>query len=190
MPRPYISHLYTSSDGHYPLRRNDNSDQRLTEIGRSLGLVDDARWSAFTARRDAIAAGLTLLRESRLDGAPALDWLRRPEATWPALVAKLPAAASIAPDVGRQLEVHGKYAGYVARQDRQVERFAQMENKLIPLWVDYAKVIGLRNEARQKFTTFTPRSLGQALRISGITPADVAILAVHIEKPLNKRRSD
>jgi tRNA uridine 5-carboxymethylaminomethyl modification enzyme len=75
-----------------------------------------------------------------------------------------------------------KYEGYVARQGKQIERFAKMEEKLIPAWIDYAKVIGLRNEAKQKFARFTPRSLGQALRISGITPADVTLLAVHIER--------
>jgi tRNA uridine 5-carboxymethylaminomethyl modification enzyme len=80
------------------------------------------------------------------------------------------------------VEVRVKYQGYIARQDKHIERFAQMENKLIPAWVDYAGVIGLRNEARQKLAKFTPRSLGQALRISGITPADVTVLAVHLDR--------
>jgi len=75
-----------------------------------------------------------------------------------------------------------KYAGYIARQDRAIERFAKMESKLIPTSMDYARVSGLRNEARQKLIKFTPRSLGQALRISGITPADVTLLAVHLER--------
>ena len=75
-----------------------------------------------------------------------------------------------------------KYEGYIARQDRAIERFAQLETKLIPHTIDYATVTGLRNEARQKFTTFTPRSLGQALRISGITPADVTVLAIHLDR--------
>jgi len=75
-----------------------------------------------------------------------------------------------------------KYAGYIARQDKAIERFAKMETKLIPTEFDYARVVGLRNEARQKLIKFTPRSLGQALRISGITPADVTILAVAIDR--------
>ena len=75
-----------------------------------------------------------------------------------------------------------KYEGYIARQDRQIERFAQLESKLIPGWVEYARVTGLRNEARQKLSQFTPRSLGQALRISGITPADVTVLAIHLDR--------
>jgi tRNA uridine 5-carboxymethylaminomethyl modification enzyme len=80
------------------------------------------------------------------------------------------------------VEVRVKYSGYINRQSRQIERFAQLENKLIPHWVDYAAVAGLRNEARQKLSKFTPRSLGQALRISGITPADVTVLAVHLQR--------
>jgi tRNA uridine 5-carboxymethylaminomethyl modification enzyme len=175
--------MFTSRAEHRLHLRNDNADQRLTARGRALGLVTDDRWHRFTARRDAVSATLSLLETRRIDGVPALDYLRRPDATWESLVSKLPALADVDPGAGRQVEIHAKYAGYIARQDRQVERFAQMEGKLIPSWINYATVTGLRNEARQKFATFTPRSLGQALRISGITPADVAILAVHIEKP-------
>ena len=84
--------------------------------------------------------------------------------------------------MARLVEIRVKYEGYIARQDRQIERFAKLEMKLIPPTIDYASVVGLRNEARQKLTRFNPRSLGQALRISGITPADVTILAVHLER--------
>ena len=80
------------------------------------------------------------------------------------------------------MEIRHKYEGYIARQDRQIERMAKMETKLIPGSIDYTAVVGLRNEARQKLSKFTPRSLGQALRISGITPADVTVLAIHLDK--------
>jgi tRNA uridine 5-carboxymethylaminomethyl modification enzyme len=90
--------------------------------------------------------------------------------------------ASVPASVGRLVEIRIKYAGYIDRQDKQIERFAQMESKLIPASLDYARVHGLRNEARQKLTQFTPRSLGQALRISGITPADVTVLAIHLDR--------
>ena len=82
----------------------------------------------------------------------------------------------------RPIEIQIKYEGYIARQDRQIERMSQLENKLIPHSIDYASVVGLRNEAKQKFSKFTPRSLGQALRISGITPADVTVLAIHLRR--------
>jgi tRNA uridine 5-carboxymethylaminomethyl modification enzyme len=179
--------MFTSRAEHRLHLRSDNADERLTPIGRELGLVDDDRWSRFTARRDAIEAAVELLRSSRVDGVPASDWLRRGEADWAALAGRLPAAAALPADVGRQIEIRAKYEGYIARQDRAIERFAQMEQKLIPQWVDYATVAGLRNEARQKFTKFTPRSLGQALRISGITPADVTVLAIHLDRTPRKQ---
>src|SRR5690606_34385302 len=97
-------------------------------------------------------------------------------------VERMPELAAVPPDIARRIEIRGKYVGYIARQDRQIERFAQLESKLIPTTMDYAAIVGLRNEARQKFITFTPRSLGQALRISGITPADVTILAIHLDR--------
>ena len=84
--------------------------------------------------------------------------------------------------MSRLVEIRTKYSGYIARQDRQIERFAKLETKLIPTDIDYASVVGLRVEARQKLTRFTPRSLGQALRISGITPADVTLLGIHLDR--------
>src|SRR5258707_12795820 len=102
--------MFTSRAEHRLHLRNDNADERLTAIGRELGLVDDERWSRFTTRRDAIAAGLEMLRAQRIDGVPAVDWMRRSEADWSALADHLPAAAAIAPDVGRQIEIRLKYA--------------------------------------------------------------------------------
>jgi tRNA uridine 5-carboxymethylaminomethyl modification enzyme len=174
--------MFTSRAEHRLLLRNDNADARLTAIGRELGLVDDDRWGKFEARRDATERGINLLKSSRVDGVLAFDWLRRADADWAKLVERLPAAQSIPSDVARQIEIRAKYDGYIARQSRQIERFAQVEQKLIPDWVDYSTVAGLRNEAKQKFAKFTPRSLGQALRISGITPADVTVLAIHLER--------
>ena len=174
--------MFTSRAEHRLHLRADNADERLTPLGREIGLVDDDRWSRFVARRDAVNDGLELLRTIRIDGVPASDWLRRTDTDWSALLQRLPAASSIPRDVARLIEIKVKYEGYIARQDKQIERFAKLEHKLIPPTIDYAKVIGLRNEARQKLSKFTPRSLGQALRISGITPADVTILAVHLDR--------
>jgi tRNA uridine 5-carboxymethylaminomethyl modification enzyme len=174
--------MFTSRAEHRLHLRNDNADQRVTPIGRELGLVTDDRWQQFCSRRDAITAGMELLNASRIGDSPALDYLRRSEVTWKQFAEKLPAADTIGADVGRQIDIRIKYEGYIARQDRQIERFAKMETKLIPVTMDYLRVPGLRNEAKQKLTKFTPRSLGQALRISGITPADVTILAIHIDR--------
>jgi tRNA uridine 5-carboxymethylaminomethyl modification enzyme len=181
--------MFTSRAEHRLHLRNDNADERLTELGRAIGLVDDARWAAYQARRDAVAAGMELLKDVHRDGVAAIDWLRRSDSDWPTLAAGCGAlAAAVAPAVGRQIEIRLKYQGYIARQDKQIERFAQMETKLIPVWVDYGRIAGLRNEARQKLAKFTPRSLGQALRISGITPADVAILAIHLSRGVTADR--
>jgi tRNA uridine 5-carboxymethylaminomethyl modification enzyme len=174
--------MFTSRAEHRLYLRTDNADERLTPIGRELGLVDDVRWRGFERRQAAIGAGLDLLDTNRIGSTSALEFLRRSDVTWEHLVEKLPAAAAMEPGVGWQVEVRAKYHGYIARQDKAIERLSKMESKLIPAWLDYAAVAGLRNEARQKLTTFTPRSLGQAMRISGITPADVTLLAVHLQR--------
>jgi tRNA uridine 5-carboxymethylaminomethyl modification enzyme len=169
--------MFTSRAEHRLRLRNDNADERLTPLGREIGLVDETRWRMFTERRDAVARGLEMLRD-----VGALEYLRRSEVGWPRLCERFPAAAAMSSDIAGGIEARVKYEGYIARQDREIERMAVMETKLIPASVDYASVSGLRNEAKQKLSRFTPRSLGQALRISGITPADVTVLAIHLGK--------
>jgi tRNA uridine 5-carboxymethylaminomethyl modification enzyme len=167
--------MFTSRAEHRLHLRNDNADERLTPIGREIGLVDDHRWAQFSAHRDAISAGADLIRELRAE-----TFFRSPDFTYEEVTRRYPQLASLSPDVAQRLEIRIKYEGYIARQDREIERFAKLETKLIPLATDYSTVVGLRNEAKQKFTKFNPRSLGQALRISGITPADVTVLAIHL----------
>jgi tRNA uridine 5-carboxymethylaminomethyl modification enzyme len=174
--------MFTSRAEHRLHLRGDNADVRLTPRGRAIGLVDDDRWARFTARQEAIDATLALLRANRVEGLSGEEWLLRPNHTWAALVDRLPPVAGIDRAVGELVETRVKYAPYIQRQERQIERFAKLEDKLIPPWVVYAVVTGLRNEAKAKLAQFTPRSLGQALRISGITPADVTLLAIHVDK--------
>jgi len=169
--------MFTSRAEHRLRLRSDNADERLTPLGREIGLADDHRWQVFCDRRAAVESGLELLKQS-----DALDYLRRSDVSWPELIVRYPPAAAMPAGVAQQVEATVKYEGYIARQDREIERMASMETKLIPATVDYSLVSGLRNEARQKFIRFTPRSLGQALRISGITPADVTVLAIHLER--------
>jgi tRNA uridine 5-carboxymethylaminomethyl modification enzyme len=174
--------MFTSRAEHRLHLRADNADERLTPLGREIGLVDDERWGQFQSMRSAAEAAETALAHLRLGEGTALEALRRPDVTWDQLAAQHEQLRGVRRDVARRVEIRVKYSGYIARQGRHIERFAQLENKLIPAWVDYAVVTGLRNEAKQKLTKFTPRSLGQALRISGITPADVTVLAVHLER--------
>jgi len=174
--------MFTSRAEHRLHLRSDNADARLTPIGRQAGLVDDARWTAFAHRQRLAAEAIELLKQHRIDGIPANDWLVRPENDWPRLAGHIPALAALPAAVATQVEIQIKYRGYIARQDKQIERAAAMDAQLIPTSIDYTAVTGLRNEAKQKFGKFNPRSLGQALRISGITPADVTVLAIHLKR--------
>jgi tRNA uridine 5-carboxymethylaminomethyl modification enzyme len=174
--------MFTSRAEHLLHLRADNADERLTPLGREIGLVDDVRWTRFESRRDALKSTRTILLETRVDAVTLDDYLRRPTTTWDDVVEKHPSLNSVPSDIARLVEIRSKYSGYIARQDKQIERFAKLEHKLIPTSMDYARVTGLRNEARQKLIKFTPRSLGQALRISGITPADITLLALHLDR--------
>ncbi len=174
--------MFTSRAEHRLHLRADNADERLTPIGREIGLVNDDRWRRFSSRREAIETTSAALGNLRVNDISAAEFLRRPENTWENAVVAHPSLAPVAPEVGRLVEIRFKYAGYIARESKAIERFAQLETKLIPPLLDYSQVSGLRNEARQKLIKFTPRSLGQAMRISGITPADVTLLAIHLNR--------
>jgi tRNA uridine 5-carboxymethylaminomethyl modification enzyme len=169
--------MFTSRAEHRLRLRSNNADERLTPLGREIGLVDDDRWALFTTRQAAAEAGLELVRSCG-----ALEYLRRGDVNWPDVAARFAETAAISSGVAALVEAKVKYEGYIARQDKQIERMAAMESKLIPGELDYGRVTGLRNEARQKLIRFMPASLGQALRISGITPADVTVLAIHLDR--------
>jgi len=200
--------MFTSRAEHRLLLREDNADLRLTPKGRELGLVDDARWRFFEAKREATARetqrlsalllrpedlaeeeaaavlGGPLLREQR-----AFDLLRRPGVDYAALVALRAVGAGkplgddrLAGQVALQVDVQAKYAGYIDRQREEIERQRRHEETVLPADLDYAAVAGLSNEARQRLAEARPQTLGQAARLPGITPAAVSILLIHLKK--------
>jgi tRNA uridine 5-carboxymethylaminomethyl modification enzyme len=192
--------------------REDNADLRLTEAGRKLGLVDDARWGAFSRKREAIERELQRLRSVWVNPrvVPAgeaervlgkalehehnlADLLRRPGVGYEALLT-LQSGALASPDVSRetlgdaydavveQIEIASKYAGYIERQKDEVERAAQYEHLKLPPELDYMQVSALSIEVRQKLSRHRPETLGQASRISGVTPAAISLLLIHLKK--------
>jgi tRNA uridine 5-carboxymethylaminomethyl modification enzyme len=175
--------MFTSRAEYRLLLRHDNADRRLTPLGRRIGLVSDQDWLRLEAKERGITALSDALRSHRHDGDTLETWLRRTEVTWEQVVAMQPALEQLATDtdVREQVVLEAKYAGYVGRQAAQVERFQKLESKPIPSHFDYAAVPQLRNEAREKLSRIRPATLGQASRISGISPADLAVLVIYLE---------
>ncbi len=176
--------MFTSRAEYRLLLRSDNADLRLTEIGRAIGLVDDERWGRYERRSSQIGRLTAYLRSERVEGTTLGHILGRPPTTWDELVAMRPGLADLAddPTAIEQVTIEAKYGGYIARQAAQVERFRRLEDKPIPTDLDYLAIPQLRAEAKEKFTTVRPRSLGQAGRISGVNPADIATLLVHLKR--------
>jgi tRNA uridine 5-carboxymethylaminomethyl modification enzyme len=161
--------------------RQDNADRRLTPIGEQIGLVSAERKAVFEQKLTEIAAGIKLLESTKTPDGPLIKMLRRPEFTWADAIARCPELTTISPAAAEQIEIDLKYEGYVTRQDQEVERQRRWADKRIPTSFDYAKIVSLRTEAREKLTRVRPVTVSQASRISGITPADVALLLIHLE---------
>ena len=194
--------MFTSRAEYRLSLREDNADLRLTEKGRELGLVDDARWSAFCIKREAIAREQERLKSTwvnpkvvsvaeatRVLGQPIereyplADLLRRPDVTYGALMTLPGAGVGVADrEVAEQVEIQAKYHGYIERQREEIERSGQNENAPLPADTDYSRVRGLSVEVQQKLNQHKPETLGQAARISGVTPAAISVLLVHIKR--------
>ncbi len=174
--------MFTSRAEHRLLLRADNADVRLTTRARELGLIDDACWSRHRDKLSRLAAAREWTAVARHDGLRLDAWLRRPENGWRSLPAEIRRDGEFSAKVWEQVETDLRYEGYIRRQEAGVERARGLEGKLIPPGIDYASIGGLRTEARQKLARIAPANLGQASRISGVTPADIALLAVWMER--------
>ncbi|MDO5308652.1 MAG: tRNA uridine-5-carboxymethylaminomethyl(34) synthesis enzyme MnmG [Planctomycetia bacterium] len=174
--------MFTSRAEYRLLLRQDNADRRLTPIGRKLGLIDDFRWERLQEKTDAIARAFELLESVHDENGTILKLLRRPETTWDEVVARIPALAQFDEEVAEQVEIDAKYAGYIERQQHDVERQQRLAARKIPTTLSYREMNGLRAEAKEKLERVRPQDLGQASRIPGITPADVALITIHLER--------
>ncbi len=192
--------MMTSRAEYRLILRQDNADQRLTPIGRRIGLVDDARWSRYSAKKEAIDNVLELLKDTAVNpnmetleklknagleeihsSTTIYDLMRRPNVGYGSLreIFDLP---ELNDEVRQQVEISITYEGYIKKQQEQINRMEKLENKLLPEDIDYSLVPSLRDEAREKLADIRPVSVGQAGRISGVSPADVSVLLVYLEQ--------
>lgn len=199
--------MMTSRAEYRLLLRQDNADQRLTPMGRRVGLVSDERWKRFTKKQKAIQDAMEYLKKNsinptqkireKLSGAGIepirnatsfYELLRRPDVTYSRLqtVFSLP---ELEPEVRQQVEISIAYEGYIKKQQEQVEHMEKLEEKLLPEDMDYQQVPSLRDEGREKLAKIRPRSVGQASRISGVSPADISVLLVWLEQQRRLRES-
>ncbi len=196
--------MMTSRSEYRLLLRQDNADLRLTEKGREIGLVDDERWERYLAKKEAVETAKELLEKTIVTpkpetneklralgtaplktGVSAAQLLRRPEIRYTMLI-ELLGWDDPGIDVREELEVSVKYAGYIAKQMDRIRRQQKMEKTLLPCDLDYLSIAGISVEARQKLASHKPETLGQASRISGVSPADVSVLMIYLEQERRK----
>ena len=193
--------LLTSRAEYRLILRHDNADLRLTEMGHAIGLVKEAQYQAYLAKKANIEAEIKRLSEIRLkptkeineflaqkqaaalkDGVLALDFLRRPEVSYLELTQFIPAGPELTNKEIEQVEIQIKYEGYIKKALDKVEKLKRMEAKRIPENIDYDAINSLATEARQKLSKIRPETIAQASRISGVNPSDISILMVYIEQ--------
>ena len=182
LDEPY--RMFTSRAEYRLLLRADNADRRLTQIGRSVGLVEERRWIKLQTKLENINKLKSYLKNNRSEGISLWDRLRRPHNILVEKMAENPDIKNMnfAEDVLQAVAIDAKYEGYLAKQERLVAGFRALESKNIPADLDYNSIAHLRAEAKEKLSAFRPSTFGQASRISGITPADITVIQIHLKK--------
>ncbi len=172
--------MFTSRAEYRLLLRQDNADLRLTPIATDKGLVTGERANRVKARQQALDEAKNFISKTKTEGITVEKWLRRQDAIWSDLPALI--QDELDEPTWQMIEIEAKYSGYIKRQEMMIERTKRLEKKMIPEWLVYSDVKGLKKEAQQRLSEIRPTTLGQAGRVSGITPADVGLLAVWMEK--------
>jgi len=179
--------MFTSRAEYRLQLRQDNADLRLTPIGHQIGLVGDAQWNAFVEKRSLIDSEMERLHNTREGTVSYADILRRPDISY----ASLPSTRADIPfQVQQQIEIQIKYEGYILRELERIRRATFLDAKSIPSEINYHEIRALRFESRQKLSKIRPDSIGQASRVSGVTPSDVAVLLVWLKKHDSRRTSN
>ena len=171
--------MFTSRAEYRLLLRQDNADLRLGELGYQIGLLPERNHRKLVAKKCAIEEEIKRLNKTRSGTDTLAQWLRRPEVSYDQLPGARP---DLTPEVVQQVEIAIKYAGYIDRQEAEITKFKTLEDKQIPANFDYATVPSLRSEARQKLSKIQPATVGQASRISGVSPSDIGILLVWLKR--------
>lgn len=193
--------LLTSRAEYRLLLRHDNADLRLTPLGYEIGLISEERYQRFLHKKKMVELELERLRTTKIrpeehvqrlleeagtvildNSVPAISLLRRPQLTYKHIEQMIPSPYELTDEMKEQVEIQVKYEGYIDKQLAQVERMQKMENKKIPDDIDYEQIHGLSTEGKQKLMNIRPMSIGQASRISGVSPSDISILAVYLEQ--------
>ena len=201
--------MMTSRSEYRLLLRQDNADQRLMPIGHKIGLVSDERYEKMLHKKELIEAEIERMQTVTVPptkeinemlesvntttistGFKLMELLKRPEITYEMLAPFDKKRPELPESVKEQVEISAKYDGYIKRQLAQVEAFKKLENKKLPENIDYLSIQGLRIEARQKLDTIRPVSLGQASRITGVSPADIAVLVIYLEQNSRKNGAE
>ena len=183
--------MFTSRAEYRLLLRSDNADRRLMAIGHRLGLIPEAAFRQVEKKKERVVAALSAMKREHYEGKQLLRILRQPESRFAEVADLCPRfePRDLSVDEAVAVEIEAKYAAYIERQLAQIERLRRLEERRIPSDFDYSGVNGVRSEAREKLSSVRPRSLGQASRISGVTPADLNVLLVYLESPNRKDAS-